>query len=985
MATTARLDLSVWRNDDVYEFPLRVIGPDLTAVNLRAQVRLAPDTPGPALVALEKVGDAGVQGVRLAGVTPGDRGYVNDIRIFIDKATRQNPDKMPYDGELGDASPLAWAMQIGGRTRIVGKLFVLAHTMDSDAAPMDRSGEASARAALPSGGASLTIAADDVAELVIDGADLIGAAAVEAAASANDASKSAGLVREARPTLGEAIDVAAIAISPAGSATIIPRGLRLTPDSSGSFIDFDTSPLLPDGVTIPVGSTVRVRALFAVTAGFGGPDMPINFGGWATKVVYGDGTPTSTTAGAVDADRSVIVGTMMSRETTVTWAPAMTRLGQLVQINSNGPWTFSGTRDIVLKSLAILVDSVPAGTAYSAADLTAQIAAAREEAAFVRSKATSVGDVATYPSAVVAAIPAMTQQSRTRVFLDAWPYSTERNIVPLGFVDLTGAGRSRASLSFARPDNVDPAQIPATEIIRADRTALFEGLALDGANIRYPLHTDSSGRVTDYHITVRNARIVHRGNQGARNYRISQGGDGGDVWISAVAYGIGTSSGGLIEIEGSTLLGYHGGLLAHDFASFTKPSVIRCVASTIRTTGPVGDGYGLQSLGAMVESRFEAQGCDFGLSASAGTGEWMQADPALNPADHQQWRITTIGCRSYAFKVTDAGRALRIDSAGQAGSFVLVSGSAVSVLFGPAGATGVTGAPGLRGYAYGYYDVDTLMTILDPATFTQLTNRNSLGARLGDCRGAAKTLTITTEAGNATVTFNADHRAQSNATILGMINAALGALGKASTFSPGERMRPSRTDEEARLTNAGDVTILMGAMCAWSDSRDAVRAMLDTDPDELFAGIALEDIVPGARGRAQVRGYLYMADVPYEFGAGVDDKPVRMGDRFRPRAMTVDGIQIRGTLLRRPSPIQRKRAYVQYEHHTAGGREYVVTTAGTTAAAAPAWGNADVTDGTVTWSYVGPEPDQRGVLPVVAPVTNGIAGQQRGAILEIAA
>lgn len=48
MATTGTLDLRIWRNDDVYEYPLRVIGPNLTGAAMRAQVRLYRDAPGAA-------------------------------------------------------------------------------------------------------------------------------------------------------------------------------------------------------------------------------------------------------------------------------------------------------------------------------------------------------------------------------------------------------------------------------------------------------------------------------------------------------------------------------------------------------------------------------------------------------------------------------------------------------------------------------------------------------------------------------------------------------------------------------------------------------------------------------------------------------------------------------------------------------------------------------------------------------------------------
>jgi len=137
METTARLDLSIWRNDEVYEFKLIVRGLDLTGVPLRAQIRNAPETPGAALADLYKVpvDQIDAEGLRLAGVSTIDGIPVSDVRIRISKATRQ---AFPYAAKVGDAASLAWAMSIGDQTRLAGVVSILAHTLGSDSAPTDR-------------------------------------------------------------------------------------------------------------------------------------------------------------------------------------------------------------------------------------------------------------------------------------------------------------------------------------------------------------------------------------------------------------------------------------------------------------------------------------------------------------------------------------------------------------------------------------------------------------------------------------------------------------------------------------------------------------------------------------------------------------------------------------------------------------------------------------------------------------------------------
>jgi hypothetical protein len=194
--TTATLDLSIWRNDDVYEYPLRVIGPNLTGVSLRAQIRSERDVPGPARIALETVTNGNAEGVRLASAIFVDGRWVNDVRIRINKSSRQ---ALPYFGDFGDTTMLRWALAIGGRTRIDGRVFVLAHAMDSDNAPLDRTasfGLGGIQGGAPSSGATLTITSDSVAELVIDGADLVertAATSQDAAARSEVAAAQAGL------------------------------------------------------------------------------------------------------------------------------------------------------------------------------------------------------------------------------------------------------------------------------------------------------------------------------------------------------------------------------------------------------------------------------------------------------------------------------------------------------------------------------------------------------------------------------------------------------------------------------------------------------------------------------------------------------------------------------------------------------------------------------------------------------------------------
>lgn len=202
MNTETRWDLTVRRNDDVWERPLRIIGPNLTGVDMRAQIRLAGDTPGAPLADLQLVTNGNAEGVRLASaIQQADGTWSNDVRIRLNKSTRQ---AFPYSGELGDTAALEWGFLIGGITRIQGPVFVPAQVYGSDNAPLNRPpsyGARSATAAAASSGATLTISQDGGATLKIDGADLLGPMVAQAEA-ARDAVKPLQGMGPPDPSLG---------------------------------------------------------------------------------------------------------------------------------------------------------------------------------------------------------------------------------------------------------------------------------------------------------------------------------------------------------------------------------------------------------------------------------------------------------------------------------------------------------------------------------------------------------------------------------------------------------------------------------------------------------------------------------------------------------------------------------------------------------------------------------------------------------------
>jgi hypothetical protein len=191
-AITARHDLPVWRNDDYYEYPIRIIGVDLTGIVLKMDVRLEGDTPGPPLIALRNV-DTAVQGLWLVGVSVVDGVEVSDLRIRMDRATLQALD---YTGDFGEAAQFDYALLFGGRTRLFGKLILPPHAFGSDDAPEDRvpSYGVSRYAGVQDAGTTMTISKDGGVTVAIDGADLVSREVLRAEAAADQTSDDKGIV-----------------------------------------------------------------------------------------------------------------------------------------------------------------------------------------------------------------------------------------------------------------------------------------------------------------------------------------------------------------------------------------------------------------------------------------------------------------------------------------------------------------------------------------------------------------------------------------------------------------------------------------------------------------------------------------------------------------------------------------------------------------------------------------------------------------------
>lgn len=258
--TAARLALYARRNE-VARFTIVVTGIDLTGVAMAMQVRLNRGVPGPPLIALATVATLAAEGLKLDSVTVTNGVPTSTIKGRINQSTMSDAAKVPYAGELGSDTTLAYAMQwtLNGdaQTRIEGDWIVRDTAFGSDNAPTNRPEGYGSRAAHGSASGSLAFG-DQIIQVSIQDSDLLLPLISAATTAAQSAQASAALLlTNSEPTS----NTLAGQVDPTGrwSSRLMPDGsLRIAKlqDARGRRLDqlIDTN---TDAVTVLQGQTAR--------------------------------------------------------------------------------------------------------------------------------------------------------------------------------------------------------------------------------------------------------------------------------------------------------------------------------------------------------------------------------------------------------------------------------------------------------------------------------------------------------------------------------------------------------------------------------------------------------------------------------------------------------------------------------------------------------------------------------------------------------
>ncbi|OAS17851.1 Ig-like domain-containing protein [Paenibacillus oryzisoli] len=459
---------------------------------------------------------------------------------------------------------------------------------------------------------------------------------------------------------------------------------------------------------------------------------------------------------------------------------------------------------------------------------------------------------------------------------------TEKNWVVKPYVTLRGTDRDLVWLKGENSPSATNSEITEQSTLWLQGTANLENLKITAKNMRYPLHSEESGRNKDAIHVIKNVYIEHYGNLEAVDYRknwiaahpgVTPPADldpaqvwGGSSGNGSHAWGYGSASGVVETFYDSTFVSKATGWYVHNREDFTKPQINIInnsqVVSTV-TSNPIV----IQSLGSGTEDEVIFNNSEFtGTYLLQNDSPWITQKPENQYANHADYNVTFNHSTPIGYVDGHRGRALALFSSSTGSSSnVKVSGSAVSDILGAY--TTRDGGGGLKGYLYGYWDISGIKV----GASSNIQVNNTLGRRLGDGTVNPKTLQVLFENGTTkTILFNENYTEQTNAYIINVINSVLGTSGYAVEYNvTGNEYYPQVPDKQMTLENHTQMGIPRFAAVSFDTDSTTVRLMTPGDSAESFIGIALEPIAPGQSGRVLTEGIM-RKDQLYGFAGSIN-------------------------------------------------------------------------------------------------------------------
>lgn len=478
----------------------------------------------------------------------------------------------------------------------------------------------------------------------------------------------------------------------------------------------------------------------------------------------------------------------------------------------------------------------------------------------------------THPALAIAAITDASYAKRYRILIYPGVYDGQAEWHTKDYVDLTGTDRGRCIIQYALPNNATNAAITNTSTFWLDSITEIANLTVTARNMRYAIHLETNGLRPGTVQKITNCHIEHFGNASAVNNPWPVG--------SQIAVGSGLSSGQVVIGRGSMFRSPGAGFSYHTNAAFNAATVVDMEGCQFVSTVDSSPCIRIQPAGSQqgdvcrLAGNVYAGDIQYGVGPTAGA-PWLLTALVDQPANHNEVRLYIYGGSPVLVRNIGLGSALKIQSGSTgAASSVTVAGDAVPLIFGDSvtakfGSVTV-GSAGFKGSVTGWGDISGMGVGAAASVITRL------GQRLGDCSTVNRMLSVTVDgAAPINITFNANHTGQSNATILAIINAALGSAAVASEDLVDVRYRPRIAEDEIEPRNSTATGIPTGTVLAFDTSDRTVRPMTSADSGSRLAGTAMQDIPAGETGRVKRRGYLALADL-----LRTDNAAIAFGDTF---------------------------------------------------------------------------------------------------------
>ncbi|MCC9659236.1 hypothetical protein LPA49_01560 [Pseudoalteromonas sp. MB41] len=442
---------------------------------------------------------------------------------------------------------------------------------------------------------------------------------------------------------------------------------------------------------------------------------------------------------------------------------------------------------------------------------------------------------------------------RVKIELHEGVYSESNYHIP-NFVDVVGIGdRDRIWLKGELPNDVEVSSIPTFQTIWMNRTSKLINIKITAKNMRYPIHSDSGASPYKALQHIIDCYVEHFGNQDARDYQESIGGDANSVWGAEHAWGCGTHSGQQIYSIRTIWVSKTSPFYFHTNKDFKEPCYVELNNSKSICTTDDGHAIVLQALGSGQPDRLVIKDSELRGHLRMNDAPWLSTKQENQKANRMEIEVHISGSTNVAWAATQTAQTLELRSIEGANSSVLVDGSAADALFGiPDYRVGSIGLPAK------VYSQWSIVGSIEGV---------SLGQRLGDCTSAHKVLNITFDSvENTSLILDQDYSQMSNSTVLAELNNALNDNERAFYISnPFENVaKIYQPEHEVTVKNVSNSGIKRGDGIAMEGSMLNARLMKSSDDKDLFLGIALEDIPAGQLGRVQKSGAININHINVE-------------------------------------------------------------------------------------------------------------------------